>query len=77
VVQAPGSYNLYMTDYTHGLRVRMDDTPNDVRIEVKVRPEGEAQVLKKTGTDEWVCESLILPGQGIEIKFIDPRSPRH
>lgn len=77
VVQAPGSYNLYMTEYTQGLRIRIGDTPNDLGIEVKVRPEGQAQVLKKSSTDEWVCESLILPGQGIEIKFIDPRSPRH
>lgn len=75
VVPTPGSYNLYMTDYAQGLRVLIEQALSDLSIEVKIRPEGEAQNLKKIGKATWVSDSLILPGQGVEIKFKDGRSP--
>ena len=75
VVNAPGSYNLYMTEFTKGIRIYNDGIPPGVGIEVRVRPEGEAQTLKKVGTGVWVCDSLVLPGQGIEFKFLSYESP--
>lgn len=70
VVHAPGSYNLYMTEYTKNLTVRLDQPLKEVDVEVKVRPEGIGQTLVRTG-NTWRSDSLILPGQGVEIKFVD------
>jgi hypothetical protein len=68
VVHAPGSYNLYMTEYTIGVRIFDDECPDDLEMEVRVRPEGTAQQARKAGK-AWYLDALLLPGQGIEIKF--------
>ncbi len=75
IVTIPGSYNLYVTDYTKDVRVTAERL-DDIGFEVKIRPEGEAQDLKRIGKATWVSGSLILPGQGIEMKFLDSRSPQ-
>ena len=68
ITNVPGSYNLYMTEYTKGVRIHVDDCPDDIEIEVRVRPEGNAEQARKAGT-VWYLDALLLPGQGIEIKF--------
>ena len=70
VTHVPGSYNLYMTEYTKGMILRLDQPINGFDVEIKVRPEGVGQTLVRTG-NTWRCDSLILPGQGVEIKFVD------
>jgi hypothetical protein len=74
LVPAPGSFNLYMTEFTRSLTLQMDETLEDVDVEVRVRPEGPGQTVEKSGK-YWVCESLLLPGQGVEIKFISRGTP--
>ncbi len=69
IVHAPGSYNLYTPEFTKGLRVLIAACPDEFRTEVWVRPQGEGKHLVQTG-NEWWSEDLILPGQGVEIKFI-------
>jgi hypothetical protein len=71
IVYAPGSYNLYMTEYTKSLIVQRLHPTTGFDVEVKVRPQGVGQSLIRTG-DTWKCDELILPGQGVEIKFVDP-----
>jgi hypothetical protein len=69
IVNLPGSYNLYMPEFTKGLRLNMIGCPNDIEAEVLVRPQGGGQILKKMD-NTWSCEQLIFPGQGIEVKFL-------
>jgi hypothetical protein len=59
-----------MTEYTKNLILQLDHPAEGFDVEVKVRPEGVGQTLVRTG-NTWRCDSLILPGQGVEIKFID------
>jgi len=63
-----------MTEFTKSLTLQIDETLEDVDVEVRVRPEGSGQIVEKGGK-YWVCESLLLPGQGVEIKFIQHRTP--
>lgn len=65
----PGSYNFYTPEFAKGLRVLVAQCPENVRTEVWVRPQGEGKHLVRTG-NEWWTEELILPGQGVEIKFL-------
>ena len=67
LVHAPGSYNLYTPEFMKGLRVDFISWPEDIEIEVSVRPQGQGDIKRIGNT--WMCERLILPGQGIEIKF--------
>jgi hypothetical protein len=69
LVHIPGSYNLYTPEFTRGLRVLVAESPEDVRTEVWVRPQGEGKHLVPTG-NEWWTDDLILPGQGVEVKFL-------
>lgn len=69
VVHIPGSYNLYTTEFTKGLRVLIAECPDATRVELSVRPQGENLPMTPVG-NEWSTEQLILPGQGIELKFL-------
>ncbi|MEN6537296.1 MAG: hypothetical protein ABFD89_26825 [Bryobacteraceae bacterium] len=68
LVYIPGSYNLYSPEFSKGLRV-FSECPADVDVEVWVRPLGEGSDIKR-GTNTWTCDQLLLPGQGVEIKFL-------
>jgi len=68
LVNVPGSYNLYTPEFTKGLQLHYGDCPVDVEPEVLVRPSGQGLLLKHVGNN-WSCEHLLLPGQGVEIKF--------
>jgi hypothetical protein len=69
IVHIPGSYNLYTPEFTKGLRVLIAECPAELTTEVWVRPQGEGKHLVQTG-NEWWTEELILPGQGVEVKFL-------
>lgn len=71
LVHAPGSYNLYLPEFTKGINIRIARLPDEVRAEMLIRPLGT--VLKEIG-NEWLSDALLFPGQGIEIKFV-PRYP--
>jgi hypothetical protein len=74
IVHAPGSYNLYMTDYTKGLHLTIEKPLDNIDVEVQVRPNGRQQDLQRAGND-WFTDGLILPGQAVEIKFLNSNSP--
>jgi hypothetical protein len=69
LVPIPGSYNLYTPDFMKGLNVIVADGASDVRVEVWIRPQGSGEELRQLG-NSWYSDELILPGQGIEVKFI-------
>jgi hypothetical protein len=69
LVHAPGSYNLYTPEFLKGLQLVVSECPHDICIDVLVRPQGPGQLLKQLG-DTWSFDALMLPGQGIEIKFL-------
>jgi hypothetical protein len=71
LTNVPGSYNLFMTELTKGLRLRVGRFPEDVEIDVKIRPEGNWEKVTAAG-NEWTYDELMLPGTGIEIKLICP-----
>jgi hypothetical protein len=70
LVHAPGSYNLYTPEFIKGLYIHYGDCPPEIDPEVLVRPLGPGLKLKHVGNN-WSCEHLLLPGQGVEIKFLD------
>lgn len=72
ITHAPGSYNLYMQEITKGLRIQVDECPPNVAIDVRVRPQERTDTLKPAA-NTWVYDDLILPGQGVEIKFIEKK----
>jgi hypothetical protein len=67
LVHAPGSYNMYTPEFMKDLRVDFVSLPDDIEVEVIVRPQGKGDIKRLGNT--WMCQRLILPGQGIEIKF--------
>jgi hypothetical protein len=69
LVPVPGSYNLYTTEFMKGLTVVIAELPKDVDVDVMIRPQGVGEALRRTG-DTWLSDELILPGQGIEVKFL-------
>lgn len=73
LVHVPGSYNLYTTEFSTGIAVNVAKLPDGVDAEVWVRPQGEGRSPAREHF-EWRTDSLILPGQGVEIKFL--ASPR-
>lgn len=73
LVNVPGAYNLYCPEFTKGLQIYFGECPASVEIQVWVRPLGEPlgeSLDIKKGEKSFSCESLLLPGQGIEIKFL-------
>jgi hypothetical protein len=68
LVNTPGAYNLYLPEFTKGLRLHIGACIEGIEVEVLVRPQGEGQVLRNIG-NMWSCDHLLTPGQGIEIKF--------
>jgi hypothetical protein len=69
LVPVPGSYNLYIPDFAKDLTVVVADVPKGVRVEVWIRPQGTGEELRQVG-NMWHSDELMLPGQGIEIKFV-------
>jgi hypothetical protein len=47
-----------MTEYTQGLRVRVDEQPDDIDVQVRIRPEGDARDARKAGS-LWHLDSLL------------------
>jgi len=74
LVHIPGSYNLYTPEFTKGLRVLIAECPAEFITEVWVSPQGEGKHLVRIG-NEWWTEELILPGQGVEVKFLPKSVP--
>jgi hypothetical protein len=70
IVPVPGSYNLYTTEFMKGLTIIISGIPANIRAEVWIRPQGPGEELRQVGTT-WYSDQLILPGQGIEAKFIN------
>jgi hypothetical protein len=69
LVTMPGSYNLYTQEFIKGLTVAVADCPSEIQIEVTVRPQGPGESLSHVG-NIWRTDRLILPGQGLEVKFM-------
>jgi hypothetical protein len=69
LVYLPGSYNFYTPEFTMGLIVSVAKVPDDIQVEVWVRPQGEQHAPPRLNR-EWRTTQLILPGQGVEIKFL-------
>jgi hypothetical protein len=69
LVPVPGSYNLYIPDFMKDLTMVIAALPPDVRVEVWIRPQGTGEELREVG-NTWHSSELMLPGQGIEVKFI-------
>ena len=67
LTNTPGSYNLYMMELTKAVRLHVEECPSDIQLEVKFR--GREEGIRKAGRMTWIYDDLILPGQGIEIKF--------
>lgn len=67
IICVPGSYNLYTPDFVKGLSVTLVGF-DGIDLEVWVRPHGEGTRPVRSGST-WICERLLLPGQGVEIKF--------
>jgi hypothetical protein len=72
LVHIPGSYNLYSAELMKGLCVSFSKCIDEVKPEIFVRPLGHGMGLEQVD-GEWSCDHLLLPGQGIEMKF--PISP--
>jgi hypothetical protein len=68
LVHIPGSYNLYVPDFCKGVRLQVRDCPANIAVDVIVRPQGSGRLLKRLG-NAWSYDSLMLPGQGLEMKF--------
>jgi hypothetical protein len=71
LVPMPGSYNLYTPEFIKGLTVVVAESMPEVEVEVTVRPQGPEESLRRIG-NTWFTEQLILPGQGLEVKFMTP-----
>jgi hypothetical protein len=72
LVHIPGSYNLYSAELIKGLCVSFSKCIDSVKPEIFVRPLGHGMGLGEVA-GKWSCDHLLLPGQGIEMKF--PISP--
>jgi hypothetical protein len=68
LVHVPGAYNLYTPEFMKDVSITVVNSPNAIGVEVLVRPQGKGQIMTQTG-NTWLCSHLLLPGQGIEIKF--------
>jgi hypothetical protein len=69
LVPMPGSYNLYTPEFIKGLTVVVAESVPGVKVEVTVRPQGPGESLRRDG-NTWWTDQLILPGQGLEVKFM-------
>lgn len=69
LIPMPGSYNLYTQEFIKGLTLMVADTPPGFDIEVTIRPQGPGESLRRAGST-WRTDQLILPGQGLEVKFM-------
>jgi hypothetical protein len=67
IVHIPGSYNLYTPEFVKGLTLTLVGF-GAIGLEVWVRPHGRGTKPVQSG-NMWVCSHLLLPGQGVEIKF--------
>ena len=67
IIHMPGSYNLYTPEFVKGLSLSLVGFEG-TEVEVWVRPHGPGAEPVRSGFT-WICEHLLLPGQGIEIKF--------
>lgn len=74
LVHVPGSYNLYTPELMKGVRIYFGECIRDVEPEICVRPLGRGMTLKHID-NSWSCDHLLLPGQGIEMKFPLKESP--
>lgn len=68
LANVPGTYNLYMNEYTAGFRLHVEGGES-FRTNVRVRPYGHAQILAGAGENDWTFDRLLLPGQGVELMF--------
>lgn len=71
LINVPGAYNLYTPEFMKDASISIANCPVGIDVEVQVRPQGKGQSLTRTGST-WCCAHLLLPGQGIEIKFKKP-----
>jgi hypothetical protein len=69
-VYLPGSYNFYTPEFTMGLVIDVAKIPDDIEAEVWVRPQGEQRAPSRLDRG-WRTTQLILPGQGVEIEFLN------
>jgi hypothetical protein len=69
LVPVPGSYNFYTPEFMKGVTIVFSGLPAGIGAEVWVRPQGAGEALRQAG-NMWLSDQLILPGQGIEVKFI-------
>jgi hypothetical protein len=77
LVHVPGSYNLYSAELMKGLSVTFTKCIYEVKPEIFVRPHGHGMGLELVD-GQWSCDHLLLPGQGIEMKFpISPPEASH
>ena len=74
LVRLPGSYNFYSAEFVKGLQLTFGEWPTDVEFDVQVRPLGKGMDIK-SGQKTCSCDALLLPGQGIEIRFFEKVIP--
>lgn len=70
ITYVPGSYNLIMGEICHGLRIILDEIPNDTDAFVHVWPHTDKPIPLKPGvTLDRYHNKILLPGQGCEFRF--------
>jgi hypothetical protein len=80
VIYVPGSYNLVMTGLAKGLKISLEDIPDNVLASVNIRPHIDKPISlqKFTELQDELEDVLLLPGQVVEIIFAlrtsDPRA---
>lgn len=65
----PGSYTLVMTELTLRFNLLIEELPPGIKAEVKVRA-NKAEAKLKQVDSSWEYDGVLLPGQSIEIKFL-------
>jgi hypothetical protein len=69
--QCPGTYNLVQPELTDGIKVFLDDCPDDIRVELIVRPfQQQPFILDTDSTSMYASDEVLLPGHCIEFKLV-------
>jgi hypothetical protein len=75
LIHVPGSWNLYLTQWTRGLTMKfVPQQPSGLEIVPVLHPRDENKIAFDDKSRSWTYPDLLVPGQGLEFKFIEKRA---
>lgn len=77
IVYVPGSYHIVLGELTKNIRVRVEEVPDDIEVEIKRSYDPKGKYFEQEGKDEMFHSGVVLPGQSINllIKKKEPGKP--